>query len=170
MQTFKNRTHTEIFGVLRIGVVGMLATLVGCSTMERSVLLGVGSGAAAGVGVGLMSADPDKGEASLIGAGVGAVVGGIASYLIHGSLEKRDEGTRRDTLFNLENHGVTSSSSTGNANLSDVGTLLTLPEVQEDWIETHAEGNKLVEGHRIYTITNGSRWDLNQSNRTKKRK
>ena len=43
---------------------------------------------------------------ALTGAIIGGVVGGVASYLIHGSLETRDERVRRDTLMNLEHYEV----------------------------------------------------------------
>lgn len=34
------------------------------------------------------------------------MIGGLASYLIHGSLEKRDANIRRETLMNLERYEV----------------------------------------------------------------
>jgi len=47
------------------------------------------------------------------------------SFLIHGQLEKRDDTVRRETLFNLENHGISRASSAG-GDLSNVGGLLTM--------------------------------------------
>ncbi len=37
---------------------------------------------------------------------IGGLVGGVASYLIHGSLERRDADVRKDTLMNLEQYEV----------------------------------------------------------------
>ena len=37
---------------------------------------------------------------------LGAVVGGVASYIIHGSLESRDARVRKDMLMNLERFDV----------------------------------------------------------------
>jgi hypothetical protein len=48
----------------------------------------------------------DHSNGALVGLGIGALVGGLASYFIHGSLTDRDNETRKDTLFNLEKHGV----------------------------------------------------------------
>jgi hypothetical protein len=94
---------------------------------------------------------------------------GRSCLKIHGSLDKRDDRTRRDTLFNLEGHGIRNSSGS-KADLSDVGGLITIPEVEEDWVETHTEGNKMVEGHRTWRITNGARWDLSRKPEKKSKK
>lgn len=76
-----------------------------CSTTRKSIALGVGTGAASGATIGAMT-NKDHAQGALLGLGIGALVGGIASYFIHGSLEDRDNETRKDTLFNLEKHGV----------------------------------------------------------------
>ena len=65
--------------------------------MERSVTLGIASGAALGAGTGLLIGGGDQTEAALISAGVGAAIGGVASYFIHDGLSKRDDTVRRDT-------------------------------------------------------------------------
>ncbi len=161
MTKIRNGKHMDrARRILSFAVVGAMGTaLVGCSTMEKSVALGVFSGLATGAGVGLAAHARTRG--TLITAGVGAAVGGLASYLIHGEMEKRDDRTRRDTLFNLENHGIRNSSGS-KANLSDVGNLLTSPEVEEDWVDTHTDGKRLIEGHRVWSITDQSRWDLSR--------
>lgn len=48
----------------------------------------------------------DKSENTIKGAVIGGVIFGLASYLIHGSLEKRDANVRRETLMNLEHYEV----------------------------------------------------------------
>ncbi len=126
-----NRTQRESVWWLTVLVVGSLIWLFGCSTMEHSVMLGAGSGLAAGTAGGLMFGGKHRTEATLICAGVGGVIGGLASYVIHGELEKRDDRIRRNTLFNLEYHGITRSS-VGRADLSDISTLLASPEIEED--------------------------------------
>lgn len=76
-----------------------------CSTTRKSIAFGVGTGAVSGATIGAMT-NKDHSQGALIGLGIGALVGGIASYFIHGSLEDRDNKTRKETLFNLEKHGV----------------------------------------------------------------
>lgn len=76
-----------------------------CSTTRKSIAFGVGTGAVSGATIGAMT-NKDHSQGALVGLGIGALVGGIASYFIHGGLEDRDNETRKETLFNLEKHGV----------------------------------------------------------------
>jgi hypothetical protein len=76
-----------------------------CSTTRKSIALGVGTGAVSGATIGAIT-NNNHAQGALLGLGIGALVGGIASYFIHGGLEDRDNETRKDTLFNLEKHGV----------------------------------------------------------------
>ncbi len=78
---------------------------VSCSSTRKSLALGLGTGAATGATIGAMTSN-NHSQGTLIGLGIGALVGGIASYFIHGGLEERDKETRKETLFNLEKHGV----------------------------------------------------------------
>jgi hypothetical protein len=73
--------------------------------MKESLILGAGSGALAGAAAGL-TVPGDQTENALAGAVIGGVIGGLTSYLIHGSLQSRDESVRRDTLMNLEHYEV----------------------------------------------------------------
>jgi uncharacterized protein YcfJ len=77
----------------------------GCSTLRDSLILGAGSGAVIGGVVGGQS-HGDSGENAIKGAVIGGVALGLASYLIHGALEKRDANVRRETLMNLEHYDV----------------------------------------------------------------
>lgn len=77
----------------------------GCSTLRDSLVLGAGSGAVIGGIVG-NQADGDKSENTIKGAVLGGVVLGLASYVIHNSLESRDAKVRRETLMNLEHYDV----------------------------------------------------------------
>ncbi|MFZ4402789.1 MAG: glycine zipper 2TM domain-containing protein [Pseudobdellovibrionaceae bacterium] len=77
----------------------------GCSTLRESLIVGAGSGAVVG-GVAGAQSDGDRSENTIKGAVIGGVVGGFASYFIHGSLEKRDANVRRETLMNLEHYEV----------------------------------------------------------------
>ena len=89
---------------------------------------------------GNQSPGQDKSENVLKGAVIGGIVGGIASYAIHGSLESRDAKIRRDTLLNLEKYDVlgregiappdTSSNSKGDkcyTNREVDGRLMSIP-------------------------------------------
>ncbi|MBS1983282.1 MAG: hypothetical protein JST16_03845 [Bdellovibrionales bacterium] len=125
--------------------------MAGCSSMGESVGVGVGSGAAAGAVFGAASASRNRGEGALIGAGVGALVGGVTSYFIHKGLESRDASTRKETLFGLERFGV-SSIPKNNSTVPSVSFQV----MEEQKIETHRQGNKIIEGHRIWVLSDDS--------------
>ena len=80
--------------------------LAGCATVKRSLLAGTATGATAGVFLGAESSPKNKKKKAAVGAAIGAALGGLAGYFIHGRLEKRDEGTRQETLLNLERFGT----------------------------------------------------------------
>lgn len=88
-------------------IVGSVALLLlnGCSTLRDSLILGTGTGLVAGGVVGNQMPG-DKGENAIKGAVLGGAFAALATYIVHGSLEKRDSGVRRDTLMNLERYEV----------------------------------------------------------------
>ena len=86
-----------------IVIISLLSS--SCSTTRKSLSLGICTGALTGATIGAMS-NRNHSNGALVGLGIGALVGGLASYFIHGSLTDRDNETRKDTLFNLEKHGV----------------------------------------------------------------
>ena len=69
------------------------------------MILGAGTGAVVG-GVAGSQSRGDKSENVIAGAVIGGIVGGLASYMIHGSLESRDTRVRKETLLNLEKYDV----------------------------------------------------------------
>ena len=79
--------------------------LPGCASMNKSLILGAGTGAVTGLAVSDYAGKHDsqnQTKASLLGA----LIGGITTYFVHRNLEKRDERVRQETLFNLEKFGV----------------------------------------------------------------
>lgn len=73
--------------------------------MRESLILGVGTGAVVGGIVGSQGSG-NREEIAIQGAVIGGVAAGLASYFIHGALEKRDANVRRETLMNLEHYDV----------------------------------------------------------------
>lgn len=138
----------------------MMVSLAGCSTMKESLVLGIGSGAATGAITGSVIVDKNRGQAALQGALLGGVIGGIASYFIHGSVQKRDDLIRRETLFNLEKFNVSapSPSSYSIPFSQGSGPEITSPKVEMQWIDTQVQGKKLIEGHRVWIMTEDAQW------------
>ena len=128
--------------------------LCSCATMSDSLILGIGSGAAAGSAIANQN-NGDKGA----GAAVGAVIGGFSAYLIHKGIERREEKIRRDTLLNLEKFDVSTPPKSGMVSIpTGGGHFLTKPVVDMEWVETQVQGDKLVEGHRVWRIIEKPKW------------
>ena len=131
--------------------VAILTT--GCSTMRESLTLGVSTGAATGAVAGA-SLSQDRGKGALKGALIGGAVSGIASYFIHKGLKKRDQKTRQETLFNLDKFGVDYPKNYSQGS----GPGLSMPVVESQWVDTQVQGKKLIEGHRVWIISEDPQW------------
>lgn len=81
---------------------------VGCSSMQGSLGLGVGSGIVLGAGAGALVDGGNKRHMAIQGALVGGVLGGAISYLVQKRFERKEDEVRKDTLFNLEKFNVLS--------------------------------------------------------------
>jgi hypothetical protein len=125
----------------------------GCSTMRESLTLGVSTGAATGAVAGA-SLSKNRGQGALKGALIGGAISGIASYFIHKGLKNRDQETRRETLFNLDKFGVDYPKNFSH----ESGPGLSKPVVDSQWVDTQVQGKKLVEGHRVWIISEDPQW------------
>lgn len=122
----------------------------GCSSMGKSVGLGsaIGAGTGAALG-GIMSQDGKyRTRNVIIGAGVGAVAGGFAGSAIYGSNERDKE------LAFLKGKEAERKSSKGQAT-----PVLQEPKVEAVWVESKVVGNRYIEGHFEYVITEPTRWE-----------
>jgi hypothetical protein len=144
---------TKKLYLICLSVFIMPSIFCGCSTMSDSLILGVGTGAAVGGIIGHNSESQDAGA----GAAIGAAVGGLASYVLFKRAEKNEERVRRETLLNLEKYDV-SSPRGQSRNSGESDHLLTKPVVDMDWVETQVQGDKLIEGHRVWRIIEKPKW------------
>ncbi len=134
-----------------------LLVATGCSTMRDSLIVGTTTGMATGAAAGAALSKNNKNQGALKGALITGAIGGIASYFIHKGLKKRDSKVRKDTLFNLEKFGVGGVPQNFSNN-----PYLTKPAIDSQWVDTRVEGKKLIEGHRVWVITEDSKWLPNQ--------
>ncbi len=126
--------------------------LIGCQTANKSVGLGGAVGAGTGALIGGI-ADPGKnGEYRtrnvLVGATLGAMTGMVAGSLIH----KESEKAKKEAFLKGQ------ASSTPQA--SGAAPALSQPKVETHWIEGRVQGNRYIEGHFEYIIVEPARWDV----------
>lgn len=137
-------------------IVSLLSS--SCSSTRKSIAFGLGTGAVTGAALGAAFSS-NHSQGAFTGLAIGALVGGIAAYFIDDGMKKRDQETRRDTLFNLEKHGVFGSHP-AEKNKAGVPYGLTPAVVDEQFVDTHVEdGTKLIEGHKVWTIQEGTQWN-----------
>lgn len=118
--------------------------------MGKSIGLGstIGAGTGAAIG-GVLSKDGKyRTRNVIIGAGVGAIAGGFAGNAIHESNEKDKE------LAYLKGRESRNK-------LSKAGSppALQQPKVEAVWVESKVVGNRYIEGHFEYIITEPTRWE-----------
>jgi hypothetical protein len=139
-----NRTQIKEISIdkrLWIYSLSLAAFLVsGCATATRATWLGIGTGAAVGATSGALLDHQHPGEGALYSALAMGLIGGVAGYFTHESLEERDAQTRKETLFNLEKFGVSGF----NSNPTSLD-------------ETNASGDK----QKVLIITNDPAWTKN---------
>ena len=144
-QTFKNK-------IVMILTLTALILQTGCSTMGKSVGLGTAIGAGTGAALGGI-VDPGKhGQYRtrnvIIGAGLGAIAGGLTSAAIH------ENNDRDKELAYLKGKEAERKSAKGKSIPS-----LQEPKVEAVWVESKIAGNRYIEGHFEYIITEPTRWE-----------
>lgn len=132
-----------------------LLVQIGCSTLGKSVGLGSAIGAGTGAALGGI-VDPGKNgqyrtRNVIIGAGVGAIAGGLTGSAIHESNERDKE------LAYLKGKEAQRKS----AKRKTVPSLQQ-PKVEAQWVESKVVGNRYIDGHFEYIITEPTRWEAPQ--------
>ena len=124
------------------------AIVSGCATESKSVGAGAGIGALGGAAIGGI-VDPGKnGEYRtrnvLVGATLGAIVGAVSGSALYSKMElaKKEASQGKST--------PTIASGTP-PKLSD-------PKVEAKWVDGRAQGNRWIDGHWEYQITEPARF------------
>jgi len=126
--------------------------IVGCETPNKSVGVGGAVGAGTGALIGGI-ADPGKnGEMRtrnvLIGATLGGMTGLVAGSLIH----KQSEKDKKAAFL----AGQKSAPAAASGSMPALST----PRVETNWVEGRVQGNRYIEGHFEYVIVEPARWDV----------
>ncbi|MBS1958981.1 MAG: hypothetical protein JST80_05875 [Bdellovibrionales bacterium] len=138
--------------IVLIVSVSALLLQTGCSTMGKSVGLGSAIGAGTGAALGGIVDAGNNGQYRtrnvIIGAGVGAIAGGFVGNAIHENNEKDKE------LSYLKGKEAQRKSQKAGSPPS-----LQEPKVEAVWVESKVTGNRYIEGHFEYIITEPTRWE-----------
>jgi len=132
--------------------LAVLLLQTGCSTMGKSMGLGGAIGAGTGAALGGI-VDPGKNgqyrtRNVIIGAGVGAIAGTMAGASLHENNERDKE------LAYMKGQETERKSSKGSSQ-----PALQQPKVEAIWVESKVVGNRYIEGHFEYVITEPTRWE-----------
>ncbi len=125
----------------------------GCATSGKSV--GLGSALGAGTGAVLGGIATKNGEYRtrnvIIGAAVGGLAGGVAGAVLHENTEREKE------IAYLKGRESKQAAPKAGAVPS-----LQNPKVEAVWVESKVTGNRYVEGHFEYIIVEPTRWEAPQ--------
>jgi hypothetical protein len=146
MNKFKNK-----YLLIALIYLGALLLASGCATQGKSAGLGAAIGGGTGALIGHI-ADPGKnGEYRtrnvILGTAVGAMAGSIAGDLSYKELESQ----KRDAFLKGK----------ASAPQARDGAMPTLknPKVESRWVDGRISGNKYIEGHYEYIISEPARWE-----------
>lgn len=146
------KTHQVKNKVVFVLMISGLIFQTGCSSLGKSLGLGTAIGAGTGAALGGI-VDPGKNgkyrtRNVIIGAGVGAIAGGLTGAAIHENNERDKE------LAFLKGKEAQRKSSK-----SQSAPSLQQPKVEAVWVESKVMGNRYIEGHFEYIITEPTRWE-----------
>ena len=129
--------------------------LNGCATSGKSIAAGGAIGAGTGAILGGI-ADPGKnGEFRTRNVIIGGAVGGMAGMLTGALIHDHTENQKQEAYEKGKQSGQKSAPSSGTPpSLSD-------PRVESKWIEGKVMGNRYIEGHWEYIISEPARWESN---------
>lgn len=134
------------------GFIALVTFGSGCSSQGRSMGLGGSIGAGSGAILGGIADPGKKGEFRtrniVIGAALGGLAGTVAGAAIHNNTEREKELAY---LKGRDSRGKSGSSGTMPA--------LQQPEVEAKWVDGKIVGNRYIDGHYEYVITQPARWE-----------
>ena len=152
--TKKEKANLAYFLFIQLLAITIVFLMGGCATANKSIGLGGAIGAGTGAIAGGL-ADPGKdGEYRTRNVIVGTTIGGLAGMLTGSVIHSDMEDEKREAY----QKGRASAPSPKNG----VMPALKNPKVESKWVEAHTSGNRYIEGHFEYIITEPARWEDGQ--------
>lgn len=151
----KEEAQLYYFLVVHLIAYTLAFATLGCATQNRSIGLGAAVGAGTGAVLGGI-ADPGRNNEFrtrnvVVGTALGGMAGLIAGSVIHEETEKQKKEAY------LKGRASAPQSASAGAMPS-----LKSPKVESRWIEGRVQGNRYIEGHFEYIITEPAHWEDSQ--------
>lgn len=145
-----NRDTANFCYFTLICLTALTLVMTGCATQNKTAGLGGAIGAGTGAVLGGI-ADPGRnGEYRTRNVIVGSALGGMAGLIAGSVIHNEMESQKKEAYVK------------GRASAPQVATgampSLTNPKVESRWIEGRVVGNRYIEGHFEYIITEPARW------------
>lgn len=118
-----------------------LTMATGCASLNQSMLLGASVGAASMGAAGNLATN-HRPEGTALGALTGAALGAAIGYF-----SAQDLAAKARLARDLEM-----------AHESPVEPKLTRPKYRQIWVPAKIEGDRYIEGHRLYIIEDPGKW------------
>lgn len=147
----KEKANFLYFAIIQIITLSLMLT-TGCATTNKSVGLGGAVGAGTGAILGGI-VDPGKnGEFRTRNIVIGAALGGMAGMITGSVIHKQMDEQKKEAFL----RGQASAPPPQNG----ITPALTQVKVRTDWIEGRAIGNRFIDGHFEYIIESAPRWEV----------
>jgi len=149
-----NKLNFDLCYLLTVQVIVMSLIVSGCATSTRSIGLGGAIGAGTGAVLGGI-VDPGKnGEYRTRNVIVGGAIGGMAGMMAGSVIHENTENKKREAF--LKGQASVPQSKQGSA------PALKTPKVETRWMESKIVGNRFIDGHFEYVIIEPTRWEDSQ--------
>jgi hypothetical protein len=131
----------------------ILTLLTSCATQNKSLALGGSIGAGTGAIIGGI-ADPGKDgqyrtRNVIIGAGIGGIAGIAAGAILHSNTEDK----KREAI------DLAKADAAKNQQASGAMPNIKNPKVEALWVDGKIVGNRYIDGHFEYVIVEQARWE-----------
>ena len=151
----KEKAQFYYFVAIHVVALSIAFLATACATPNRSAGLGGAIGAGTGALLGGI-ADPGKDNEYrtrnvVVGAAVGGMAGLIAGSVLHDETEKQ----KKDAFLKGR------ASAPHGASQGAMPSLKS-PKVESRWVEGRIQSNRYIEGHFEYIITEPARWEDSQ--------
>lgn len=146
------RNKYFLIGLIYLGAL-LLAS--GCASQGKSVGLGTAIGGGTGAVIGHIADSGKNGEYRtrnvILGTTTGAMLGAITGSIASDINSKEIESQKRDAFIK----GKASAPQTRSSEMPSLKN----PKVEARWVEGRITGNKYIEGHYEYIISEPARWE-----------